>query len=172
MANGRNPRSRTRRSGPASFQMETTVTSNVAETLAALEVGLKEKVARSGARAGITVFYNAMRRLVPVDEGTLHDSIYTYHDDNAGKYIQRYYAGPNKRKAPHWHNVEYGHWRVNVIRKGDNGKWIFTKERLPAPVWVPGRPYTRPAYDGNKTQAASAVKMRMTERYQELVNSL
>jgi hypothetical protein len=150
----------------------TTLESNVVENLAKLERGLKEQVARSGARAGILVFYHEMRRLVPVHEGTLHDSIYHYHDETPPKDWQQYFAGPNKRKAPHWHQVEYGHWLVNVVVRMPDRTLKATKERRAAPKWVPGQPYVRPAYDSKRAAAAGAVKTRMAERYKELVREI
>ena len=119
---------------------------------------------RSAAHAGAVVLYDEMRARAPVDQGTLRDSIYRWHDDEYSKDgRQRYVIGPNKGKAPHWHLIEYGHWRVNVVTRLPNGQTVATTERLPAPVWVPAQPYIRPTFDAKVTAAIDAAKARIGE---------
>lgn len=117
---------------------------------------------RRAAAAGAVVLYDEMRTRVPVREGTLKDSIYRYwvrRDGDSER--QTYYIGPNKAKAPHWHLVEYGHMRINVVFRDEvTGELIVTKRRLPAPAWVPAQPYIRPAFDA---RAADAVQAMRTE---------
>lgn len=164
-----------RPSGPAQYQkslVNMSVSSTATEALKALENAIKEKVLRSAAYAGARVFYDEMRTRVPVDEGTLYGAIYHYHlEKQSGPTKQLYAIGPNKVKAPHWYNVEYGHWRVNVlIRRG--GRWIATKQRLPAPLWVPGKPYVRPTYDSRKQAAVKAMQVRFEQRLKEVMNEV
>ncbi|WP_086925406.1 HK97 gp10 family phage protein [Variovorax sp. JS1663] len=180
MANGRNLRRRggrgTRPSGPSLYQKDTigiNVVSNVTESLAALEAGIKEKVLRSAARAGALVFYTEMRQRVPVKSGELFQSIYHYHDDKGSTpNRQTYFVGPNKSKAPHWHQVEFGHWQVNVVVKLPNGRLAATKERLATPKWIPAKPYVRPTWDAKKQAAVTAARLRMGERLKELMTEL
>lgn len=146
--------------------------SNATEALDNLERAIKEKVLRSAAYAGAKVFYDEVKLRVPVDEGTLFGAIYHYHVERlSGPTKQIYAIGPNKVKAPHWYNVEYGHWRINVlVRRG--GRWIATKQRLPSPVWVPGKPYMRPSYDAKKAEALKAMQVRFEQRLREVMNEV
>ena len=152
--------------------VQMSVTSDATEGLKKLEALVREKVLRSAAYAGAVVFYNEMRLRVPVEEGTLYGSIYHYHlEKQSGPDRQMYAIGPNKKKAPHWYNVEYGHWRVNVlIRQG--GRWIPTKERLAQPKWVPGKPYVRPTFDSKKQEAIQAMRVRFEQRFREVINGI
>lgn len=145
------------------------VPGGLSDAIAEFSQDLQTKVFRSAAHAGAIVFYNEMRERVPVDEGTLHDSIYRYHDEEGSTATrQRYLIGPNKNKAPHWFNVEYGHWLVNVVVRLPNGQIQATTERLKDPVWVPGIPYIRPTFDAVAGQAIKAAIERAKQRIQEL----
>lgn len=142
---------------------------SMADAIAAYSAEIQAKVIRSGAHAGAIVFYDEMKLRAPVDEGTLRDSIYRWHDEKRsvdGR--QRYLVGPNKGKAPHWFNVEYGHWRVNVVFTGPNGELIAVKERLATPQWVPAKPYARPTFDAKASMAIEAAMRRMKERMREI----
>jgi hypothetical protein len=157
------------------------ITSNVQDALQRLEAGIYEKVLRSGAYAGAAVFYNEMRQRVPIGEtGNLYASIYHWHDDKLSKATQQIYMiGPNKVKAPHWHNVEYGHWRYNRFA---NGRWQRSKSNpnargpgahdlpgaLAQPVWTPAKPYIRPTFDARAQSSLTAIRTRMAERLREL----
>lgn len=148
------------------------IDSNAVEGLQALEKLVQEKVLRSAAYAGAKVFYDEMRLRVPVDEGQLYGAIYHYHLEKKSDATHQFYAiGPNKKKAPHWYNVEYGHWRVNKVTF-KNGRWYFSRERLPVPVWIPGKPYVRPTYDAKAQAALTAMKRRFGERLSEVMREL
>ena len=148
--------------------------------LAKLERLVKEKVLRSGAFAGSNVFYLEMRQQVPVRQGTLYGAIYQWHDETSTGDRQTYYIGPNKRKAPHWHFIEYGHWLYNIMV---NGKWQRSKatrnargpgaHTLPGarqpPVWVPPQPFVRPTWESKKQIAITTMKIRMGERLREVL---
>jgi HK97 gp10 family phage protein len=141
-----------------------TIKGSLAAKVRTLKAQVHDTVLRSAAHAGAKVFYGEMRVRVPEDEGTLKASIYHWHDDEYSKDgRQRYLIGPNKRKAPHWHLVEYGHWRVNVVVRLPNGRIQATTERLKDPVWVPAVPYIRPTFDATVRQAMSAAKLRLRE---------
>lgn len=142
--------------------------SNIKESLQTFTKEVQEKVVRSGARAAALVFYNDMRQRVPVDTGDLYGSIYHWFDTKQSVQGKQVYAiGPNKAKAPHWHLIEYGHWRVNKIVRLENGQLVATKERLDVPIWVAAQPYIRPAWS-LVNQALEAGRQRMRERMAEL----
>lgn len=125
------------------------VSSDVAEGLLQLEAGIKEKVLRSGARAGALVFYNEIRLRVPFASGTLYESVYHWHDDKTSTPTRQTYAtGPNKKKAPHWHWLEYGN------------------------VHTAAKPYIRPSFTGKQAAALAAMNARMSVRMQELLAEL
>lgn len=157
-----------------------------------LSEDIRTKALRSAAHAGAIVFYNEMkRRTEGIDDGpegqsgTLNASIFRYHDYRySGGWRQRYLIGPNKAKAKHWFNVEYGHWRVNYVfpvndsnadKRGklvlgrDDTEWIASKIRMPAARWVFEHPYARPSF-GVAPQALNAVKVRLFERVRELTS--
>jgi HK97 gp10 family phage protein len=153
---------------PKDSLVNVSVESNASQALRAFADAVREKALRSAAFAGAKVMYAEMRQRVPVDTGTLYGSLYQWHDDKRSTTDRQIYVvGPNKGEAPHWHLVEYGHWRVNqVIRV--NGKLVATKERLPQPVWVPAKPYARPTFEAKATAAVEAMKKRLAERIADI----
>lgn len=125
------------------------VSSDILEGLRRLEEGVKEKVLRSGARAGALVFYNEIRLRVPFATGTIYESIYHWHDDKTSTPTRQTYAtGPNKKKAPHWHWLEYGN------------------------VHTAAKPYIRPSFTGKQASALAAMNARMSVRMKELLAEL
>jgi hypothetical protein len=165
------------------------VTGSLADAIRQHKKDLQEKVFRSGAHAGAIVFYEEMKLRAPVDSGKLRDSIYRFHDDDRSTTrFQRYLVGPNKAKAQHWFNVEYGHWRYNAYgdgfwqksksnknaRVGTPGAADSSVHDLPGaldkPVWVPAVPYIRPTFDAVAGRAIEAARDRMKQRLQELKN--
>ena len=169
------------------------------EKLRKLDNDLRTKVLRSGAYAAARVIYDEMHQQVPVGKtGKLYASIYHWHDDKRSTSGKQIYAiGPNKQGAigatkgadgqakepgfaPHWHLIEYGHWRYN---RSINGRWQRSKSvkskrgpdahdlpgALAVPVWVPAIPFVRRTWD-NKIQAAlDAGLKRIGVRFTELV---
>ena len=141
------------------------------------------QAARPASRAGALVFYHEMKQKVPVGEpydggssagpgGMLYDSLYhAFSKSESYNNRQVYHIGPNKAKAPHWFLVENGHWRVNVVRYV-NGRWSASKERLPSPVWVPGKPYIAPTFDGKVHAALTAMRERMREKISEISSGM
>ena len=145
---------------------------SLAGTVRALKDKFQESTLRSAAHAGAEVFYDEMKLRAPVDQGTLRDSVYRWHDDAYSKDgKQRYVIGPNKSKAPHWHLVEFGHWRVNVVTRLPNGQIVATTERLKDPVWVPAAPFIRPTFDAKVQMAIAAAKARLGEGIKEALSS-
>jgi hypothetical protein len=156
--------------------------SSLSAQLETLAQNLQSKVAASAAFAGSDLLYKEMRRLVPVETGKLYGAIYQYHNDALSTSSRHIYSiGPNKREAPHWWNVEYGHWRYN---RSVGGKFLRSKEAkdknkrgpeyhtiqagmLKERQWVVGIPYTRMTAD-RMPDAIAAMKKRFAERIKEL----
>lgn len=163
----------------------TSLTTDISAKLAALERGVMEKVIRPAAYAGAVELYDEMRRRVPVGEtGNLYNSIYHWFNTKTSNDFRKTYGiGPNVRKAPHWYNVEYGHWRYN---KFANGRWQRSKSNrslrgpgahdlpgaLPQPIWVPSKPYLRITFTAKSADAARAMNIRAAQRVAELMNEL
>ncbi|MCG9076936.1 HK97-gp10 family putative phage morphogenesis protein [Laribacter hongkongensis] len=155
---------------------------------------LQDKCARPAAHQAALVLYDEMRERVPVDQGDLKDSIYRWHDAARsvnGRHI--YLVGPRKRKAPHWHLIEYGWTQYFRVRQLPDGRWVTlvrpeARGKKPpgtrAPLAVkqayyqpldtprkhPARPYIRTAYDARIKQALQRGKDRFAERVREVLN--
>ena len=167
--NGRGSSRRARSSlVPRDSVVSMNVESTASEALSQFTAALRAKALRPAAHAGAEVMYHEMRQRVPVRDGQLYSAIYQWHDEKrSGPDRQVYVVGPNKVKAPHWHLIEYGHWRVNkVIREG--GRLIATTERLEQPVWVPAIPYARPTYEARAAAAVQAMMRRLKERFEDI----
>lgn len=184
MANGRaGLRARGGHKGLRRYVADVVFKSNIEENMRQFSKKIIEPATRSAAYAGIKVFYDEMHRLVPVKEGTLYNAIYHWHDDrHSGPLRQIYATGPNKVKAPHWYNVEFGHWRYNRFDTV-GGHWMRSKSSpsargpgahdlpgaLQTPVWVPASPYIRPTWENAKYRAVEAARVRMAQRIRELL---
>lgn len=142
---------------------------SMVDALQQLREDVQTKALRSAVYAGAKVLADELEVRVPVDDGQLKAAVYTHHDDERsvnGRQI--YQVGVNKKKAPHWFNVEYGHWRINVVVRGPGGRVLATKERLPTPVWTPAHPYLRPTAD-RMPEAVRAMQRRLVQRVRELM---
>lgn len=197
MANGRNPgAARSARTRQVrlfdSAGVRVTLEGDLAAQIRAFAAEIQEKVVRPMTYAGARIMYDAMRYNVPLKSGQLRDSIYHWFDDKRSNTSRKIYMiGPNKAKAPHWYNVEYGHWRYNKVV---DGRFIRSKSnknaRVPvnegvitgdfrqahdlpgalnAPVWVPANPYIRVTFDQNVQRALQAMKQRARERVREVI---
>lgn len=187
MANGRNP---SRRSHQAKFfpidsRAGAQMTASMTDALRDLQDTVHNKVLRSTAHAGAEVLYAELKaRTQTGPTGNLNSAIYQWFDKRRSSDTRSiYWVGVNKSKAPHWHNVEYGHVLVNVlipvkpgmeIGKGvkivfgrDGKQYIPTKERLPAPRFVPPHPYLRPTWDAKANAAVNAMRDRFFLRVRE-----
>lgn len=148
------------------------LTGNLAASLRKFAQSVDERVVRSGTLAGAMVLYDEMHMLASRGEdsdGTLADALYTWHDDEQSVNGRQVYAvGVNKRKAQHWHWIEYGRWRhYRTIKIG--GQWVTLKnEPLDNPVWVPASPYIRPAFDAKIITAIEVAKRRMAQVLKEI----
>ncbi|HYG07656.1 MAG TPA: HK97-gp10 family putative phage morphogenesis protein [Stenotrophomonas sp.] len=132
---------------------------------------MTNSVARSmGVAAGQAVRDEAKAR-APVDDGTLRDAIYlAYRDGDSTQARVVYQVSWNSKKAPHGHLLEFGHWRTNVLVRGEDGKWRATSELLPAPVWTAAHPFLRPAYEATLSRLAEVAAARGRKRLAELLN--
>jgi hypothetical protein len=179
MANGRNPgAARAGRSKKEQLfdavHFGASYESDLDIALKELEGPILEHALRSGARAGALVLYHEIKARTATfkeGEGVIYDAIYHWFDDKRSTATRKtYMVGVNKSKAPHWHNVEYGHWRVNVVfRDKVTGGIVPTRRRLTSPKWVPAAPYLRPAWDAKRDDAVRAIGQRVRVRIQELM---
>ena len=132
----------------------------IAAGLRSFAADVRQQALRPAAYAAAKVLYDEMLVRVPVYEGPvpvskngiakikpgqLRDSIYHYFvEDRSDPGRVIYAIGPNKRKAPHWHLLEYG------------------------TVKMAAQPYIRPTYDAKIEQAMTAAGFRLAEKIQEL----
>jgi len=128
-------------------------------------------VARSmGVAAGQAVRDEAKAR-APVEDGTLRDSIYlAYRNGESTESLVVYQVSWNSKKAPHGHLLEFGHWRRNVLVRGEDGRWRATQELLPAPVWTAAHPFLRPAYEATLSRLTDIAAARGRKRLAELMS--
>lgn len=143
--------------------------------IASFREQLTGEALRKAAGAGAKVLYDEMQLRARgadggphVQTGTLSGSIYRYFDKQSKPGTFTYYIGPNVKKAPHWHLLEFGHWRVNMLVRLPNGRLIPTKERLEHPVWVTARPYIRPTLDAKAGFAIDAARQSIAASVKEL----
>ena len=158
--------------------------SNAAESLRLVRTEIAEKVLRSAALGGAEKFYDVMHMKVNVVTGTLKGSLYHYYDKQESKPLHKiYYVGPNKAKAPHWYNVEFGHWRYN---RSMGMRWMRSKSRrnarlakpgvmdhkihdlpgaLEIPAWVPPKSYIRSTFDMSVQAAIRQAQDRAAARW-------
>jgi len=131
---------------------------------------LKGTVLTGAMAAGARVLYEELLVRIPVAEGVLRDSAYRYLDRETETGPNRtYFVGVNMAKAKHWWLVEYGHMQTYQIIKTRDGKWLTLKNRLlPAPRFVPGKPYLRPTAAAKMGAALDAVKVRFAEKIREV----
>lgn len=143
--------------------------SDIAEQLASYVGRIKEEAMRPAVFAGITVLYDEMRFRAPIDKGDLRDSIYRWRVKQPTGDKVTFYVGVNKRKAPHWWLVEYGHWQyyvTGIAKSGPNaGKWV-TNHNLPLaqPKFIPAEPYIRPTIDSTLALAMQTSLQELKKR--------
>ncbi len=97
-----------------------------------------EKSVRPAAQEGAQVFYDRMKGNVPVKTGKLKSAVYqVYSQENSDNSRATYHISVNKKKAPHWHLLEYGTSRMAA------------------------RPFIRPTYTAVAKAAMQATRTRM-----------
>lgn len=146
----------------------------VLNRLDGLGVVAKQHLPRSMAVAAGTVFRDEAQSRAPEGPtGNLSAAIYlAYSEDRSipDDGLAVYSVTWNKRKAPHGHLVEFGHWQTHATYKGSDGKWYTDKRKpLDQPRWVPAHPFLRPAYDSVVQVALRAAIERGRVRAAELL---
>lgn len=103
--------------------------------------------------------------------GKLANAIYLYYDkEDVTEHSFIYNISWNKRKAPHGHLIEFGHWMTHQVYKGTNGEWYTLKDRpLDAPRWVAARPFLRPTFDSYSSVAIRVMIQRGREELPKLL---
>ena len=155
---------------------------NDAETALNQFIGhIREKVLRSATYAGAKVLYDEMCQRTQAatpniygqGTGQLKEAIYHWHDDKqSGLNKQVYVIGVNKKKAPHWHLIEYGHWQIYAVYRGSDNRF-YTLKMHGKPVMsrnpkkIPAYPYIRPTFDAKSKSALDAVSKKMAEKLKE-----
>ncbi len=157
---------------------------------------IQQHVVRSGAHAGAEVFYDEMKRRVPVRYGKLRDAIYQKHVDEEKTHGKATYRiSVNHHKQPNWHLLEFGHWQYFVVVKNSNGDYVTAvrpemrgkpkpnsrasiaeKSRyyqpLPGgPRFIAARPFLRPAAD-KAPAALEAMKVRFHDKVGEIFDQM
>lgn len=139
---------------------------------------LQQHALRSTALAGARPVRDEVLQRVPVysgppfpgvTPGQLKSAVYVAHSpERSSPDKQTYVVSVNKAKAPHWYLIEYGHWRVNKLVLGADGKWRATTERLATPEWVPAYSYLRSSFGATAQYTVVAMRARFKERVREL----
>jgi HK97 gp10 family phage protein len=115
-----------------------------------LPAKVQRKVSRAAISAGLTPILRAMRKGVPVKEGTLKKSLGRKVKAYPKTYTTVGLAGPKKYAAPHAHLVEYG----TGPRYDKDGNYAGQ---------MPPNPFVRKARDEQTTAAATAVAKKVKE---------
>ncbi len=130
-------------------EIQTKLTGDIETGLDKFAAEIQGSVILSGVAAMANVIYEEVKAntappRMGIVTGTLHDAVYrVYAEDKSSDAVKIYRVSVNKRKAPHWHLLEYGTVKMRA------------------------RPYIRPAFD--HVQRAIAVgSARMKERLDEL----
>ena len=157
---------------------------------------IQQHVVRSGAHAGAEVFYDEMKRRVPVRYEKLRDAIYQKHVDEEKTHGKATYRiSVNHHKQPNWHLLEFGHWQYFVVVKKPDGSYVTAvrpemrgqprprarasiaeKSRyyipLPGgPRFIAARPFLRPAAD-KAPAAMAAMKVRFHDKVGEVFEQM
>lgn len=128
-------------------------------------------LARSMAVAGGEVLRDEAKARVNTHNGVLADALYLAFRENRSTDKEVQYAVTwNKRKAPHGHLIEFGHWQIYAVVRKPDGTYVTDKRRkLASPKWVPAYPFLRPAFEAASARAQAAMIKRGRERLPELL---
>lgn len=132
---------------------------------------IEEPVARAmGSAMGAEVRDEAKLR-VPVgtiedgskNPGALQRAIYQAYNDRLNvlqPHIYEYVVSWNRKRAPHGHLIEFGHWMPYQYRTDGQGNfWSVPYPQVNGPKWVAAKPFLAPAYMSKRpTLAAVAVR--------------
>lgn len=115
---------------------------DISASLDSFEAKIRGEVLLSGVAAMARVIYDEVKLNTSrhVKTGTLHNAVYrAYSPERSVGGVQVYHVSVNKRRAPHWHLLEYGTSKMSA------------------------KPYLRPALD-RMQDAIKAGSERMRER--------
>ena len=128
-------------------------------------------LARSMAVAGGEVLRDEAKARVNTHNGVLDAAMYlAFRERYSTDQEVRYAVTWNKRKAPHGHLVEFGHWQIYPVIKKPDGTYVTDKRRkLAIPKWVSAYPFLRPAYEAGSARAQAAMIQRGRQRLPELL---
>lgn len=98
-----------------------------------------------GAAVGIAM-RNEAKQQAPKKSGKLASAVYVAFDDDSTSTKIVYSVSWNRKKAPHGHLLEFGHWMTYEVAQNAKGQWFTTKEKRATPKWVSPHPFLRPAY--------------------------
>lgn len=126
------------------MDIKTKLTGDLAGALDKFTKNVQEKVLFAGVAAMAKVMYDEAKLQVPVQSGTLKESIYrVYSPEKSTDATKLYRISWNKKTAPHGHLIEFGTSRA------------------------PAHPFIRPAFD-RVQEAINVGKARMAEKIAEL----
>ena len=123
------------------LNIESKLTGDLEGALTKYADDIKSKVLRAGAGAMSSVIYNEVKANagLHVKTGNLYKAVYQYYvESGSTTEKQTYLVGVNRKKAPHWHLLEYGTSKM------------------------PAYPIVRPAFDHIQT-AITAGKARIAQ---------
>lgn len=139
--------------------------------LAKFEASVVDKVLFTGAATMARVIYDEVKLNVSLPKlgkitGNLDSAIYWVHASEESSHTRKVYKiSWNKKKAPHGHLIEWGHWMPYKVVQLENGDWITLKKQpLATPKWVNARPFIRPAF-AQMGKAINAGLVNMTVRF-------
>ncbi|WP_439891600.1 HK97-gp10 family putative phage morphogenesis protein [Ralstonia sp. 25C] len=163
------------------------------EAMRALPQNIAKNTLRGAVNAGASVFRKEAVRLAPVytgipyrypdervDPGLLKRAIYQKHmPGNSNATTQTYIVGVRSGKGNRFRKrgkgfvgmdayyakwVEFGHWFVPPRPQGVGKKQHRSRYATPPGLYVPARPFMRPAFDTKKTEAAQAIENYLRKR--------
>lgn len=157
---------------------------SLSDALRKLSTDMQDKILRPAVFEGADLLARELEVRAPSHKGVLKSAIYTKHlERKSVNGHQAYAVGVNVKKAPHWHLVEFGHWRFN--RSAGGKFWLKSRGKnkgrgaaantlpgaLPKPEWVPAHPYLRPTAD-RMPDAIRAMQRRLVSRMREVMAEL
>lgn len=138
----------------------------VKEALTRLDAALQESLARRMAVSGARIIRNEARLRAPngganfsANPGLLKSAMYVVFNQTLSSGTAKTYSVSwNRKKAPHGHLVEFGHWQPYIYKRFPDGSYRTIEGRLlPGKGHrVPATPFLRPALEAKKYAAVAA----------------
>ncbi|MDR8400114.1 HK97 gp10 family phage protein [Paraburkholderia sp. USG1] len=146
----------------------------------ALETVASESVLRQATVAGARVIFDEVKHRAPVGDGTyerkgtqitpgfLRDNILIAYDkERSAEGLRATYLITWSKDAFYGRFLEYGHW--SRPPKPDGVSWAAHRAAHQK-VWVPAKPFLRPAYDAMRQAAADAFAAVIDQKVRELTS--